>query len=85
MRKPDFSTIRIVDMGEGLMGHSVFDCKVPSHELSAVCQHRWLTCKYKGIISPAINCTAASGIYPLHITLFSIRNSQVFPGVVEVF
>lgn len=64
--------IKIVDVDEGFMGYPVFNYKAPTHSVGAVHQHLWLTDKFKGIISPAINYTAATGICPPNITLFSI-------------
>lgn len=66
------------------MGQSAFNCKSPDHRVSAVHQHLWLTDDLKGIISPAINYTTATGICPPNITVSSL-NSQVSPGVVQVF
>jgi len=62
--------MKIVDVGGGLTGQSISNCKSPDHRISAVHQHLWLTDNLKGIISPAVNYTAATGICPPNTTLF---------------
>lgn len=78
-KKPAFTSIRTVDVGEEFPGQLAFNCKTPSLQ-SAVHQHLWSTDNLKGIISQfkkvkherLIIYTAAARIYPSNITLFSV-------------